>query len=197
MPVEHFFFNDGFSADSDANNVVNDAPANPGLDALEVAWAEPGHQGFLLEGELWGSVDNPLQRLLTHPAVHGGVADTGGEPTNGGNCADGDEHYLRVDFQGKEYAVGNPEAAAPPESVTLADDSSMNILSDTDGDGRVDYVSSVQFNGRWSAWRWVGEGGSGGGGVAQKNENHPLIPEYGGQEWEPGTWKCVERGEWG
>lgn len=39
------------------------------------------------------------------------------------------------------------------ESVTLTDDTGMTICSDTDGDGLVDYMSVVTFDGGWSAWR--------------------------------------------
>ncbi|HIW95836.1 MAG TPA: hypothetical protein H9867_05050 [Candidatus Corynebacterium gallistercoris] len=188
MPVEHFFFDDG--------PATLDTPLAADSLGADEAWLDSGHQGFLLEGDLLGTADDPLQRLLAHPAVHGTPADPSSEPSHGGEFTGRDGHYLRVEHHGREYTVGNPAATSPPESVTLADDTSMSILSDTDGDGKVDYVSSVQFNGRWSAWRWVGDG-EGRGGVAPKNNNHPTTPENGQQEWETGTWKCVERGEWG
>lgn len=48
---------------------------------------------------------------------------------------------------------GLEEVAGVEESVTLSDDTGMTICSDTDGDGRVDAVSVVTFDGGWSSWR--------------------------------------------
>lgn len=79
------------------------------------------------------------------------------------------------------------------ESVTIADDQGMSILSDTDGDGRVDYVSSVSYDGQWSAWRWI-ESGEAEGASQRKNSN---TPDTGNNQWQADAWKCVDRGEWG
>lgn len=79
------------------------------------------------------------------------------------------------------------------ESVTIADDQGMSILSDTDGDGKVDYVSSVSYDGRWSAWRWI-ETGEAEGASERKNRN---TPDTGNNQWQADAWKCVDRGEWG
>lgn len=79
------------------------------------------------------------------------------------------------------------------ESVTIADDQGMSILSDTDGDGKVDYVSSVSYDGRWSAWRWI-ETGEAEGASERKNSN---TPDTGNNQWQADAWKCVDRGEWG
>ncbi|MCG7263685.1 MULTISPECIES: DUF6802 family protein [unclassified Corynebacterium] len=79
------------------------------------------------------------------------------------------------------------------ESVTIADDQGMSILSDTDGDGKVDYVSSVSYDGQWSAWRWI-ETGEAEGASQRKNTN---TPDPGNNQWQADAWKCVDRGEWG
>lgn len=79
------------------------------------------------------------------------------------------------------------------ESVTIADDQGMSILSDTDGDGKVDYVSSVSYDGQWSAWRWI-ETGEAEGASERKNRN---TPDTGNNQWQADAWKCVDRGEWG
>lgn len=79
------------------------------------------------------------------------------------------------------------------ESVTIADDQGMSILSDTDGDGKVDYVSSVSYDGQWSAWRWI-ETGEAEGASQRKNDD---TPDPGKGRWQTDAWKCVDRGEWG
>ena len=79
------------------------------------------------------------------------------------------------------------------ESVTIADDQGMSILSDTDGDGKVDYVSSVSYDGQWSAWRWI-EAGEAEGAHIRKSSN---TPDTGHGRWQTDAWKCVDRGEWG
>ncbi|WP_296107629.1 DUF6802 family protein [uncultured Corynebacterium sp.] len=79
------------------------------------------------------------------------------------------------------------------ESVTIADDQGMSILSDTDGDGKVDYVSSVSYDGQWSAWRWI-ETGEAEGASQRKDSN---TPDPGKGRWQTDAWKCVDRGEWG
>ena len=76
------------------------------------------------------------------------------------------------------------------DSATVATDDGMSIFADTDGDGQVDYVSNVSFDGHWSAWRWLGEAGEPGG----VSEN---TPSYSGEKWDSRTWRCVDRGEWG
>lgn len=76
------------------------------------------------------------------------------------------------------------------DSATVATDEGMSIFADTDGDGQVDYVSNVSFDGHWSAWRWLGEVEKP-GGVGEST------PSYSGEKWDSRSWKCVDRGEWG
>ncbi|MGO1950298.1 MAG: DUF6802 family protein [Mycobacteriaceae bacterium] len=129
---------------------------------------------------------------------------------------------LLLDLDGVSYAL--PASADVPgveESVTLTDDSGMTICSDTDGDGLVDYMSVVTFDGGWSAWRlqasMAGESsvssitlngshgepdnsgiagnpreGRGTGGVVP-----PATPGNGIDNWNTVGWECVDRGKWG
>ncbi len=118
---------------------------------------------------------------------------------------DPNETILLWEFRGEEYLV---PADIDSDAATIADDKGLRVLADTDGDGRVDYVSSVDFDGSWSAWRWQQD-------AAQLRNYHAeapqgkitdlqeygnvggVTPEQGGKIWEVGAWKCVERGEWG
>ncbi|WP_186314612.1 DUF6802 family protein [Corynebacterium glyciniphilum] len=54
-----------------------------------------------------------------------------------------------------DETFGLPGSCVLPgeESVTLADETGMTICADTDGDGRVDTLSVVTFDGGWSSWR--------------------------------------------
>ncbi|KAB3519985.1 hypothetical protein GC425_08730 [Corynebacterium sp. zg254] len=122
----------------------------------------------------------------------------------------GDETLL-MEYNGVDYHI---PADMDTESATLTDGQGMNILADTDGDGRIDYVSSIDYNGNWSAWRWstdvggalgVGENsdqyGHGEDGTTAGDGTSPhswaSTPDMGKGKWEVGAWKCVERGEWG
>ncbi|WP_297667135.1 DUF6802 family protein [uncultured Corynebacterium sp.] len=122
----------------------------------------------------------------THPESHSGATpgsnssvDPGANPSAGPGSDPGARAW---------YGSGGVE-----ESVTIADDQGMSILSDTDGDGKVDYVSSVSYDGRWSAWRWI-ETGEAEGVSERKNSN---TPDPGKGRWQTDAWKCVDRGEWG
>lgn len=89
------------------------------------------------------------------------------------------------------------------DSATVATDDGMSIFADTDGDGQIDYVSNVSFDGHWSAWRWLGEGEAGGvetkSGQETPTSNPAVkdIPSHAGEKWDSKSWKCVDRGEWG
>lgn len=115
----------------------------------------------------------------------------GGEATTGG---------LLLDVGGVDYFV---PAEAHEESATFTSDEGMSILADTDGDGRIDYVSTVSFDGQWSAWRWISPAvppHAGGGGCETPNVGAPegeIHPEYGEKGWDKDRWVCVERGQWG
>lgn len=162
---------------------------------------------------------NPLEQLIGSPHVHRigpapeGMAhprgnsptESSGSPTPAeptGDPRPNQSGHLFLDYQGQRYVVAAPADAGNVESVTLADDTTMNILSDTNGDGRVDYLSSVCFHGGWSAWSAVVDEGINGGvddeGKMPPAPNQPpATPDGGHQEWKSETWKCVERGDWG
>jgi hypothetical protein len=80
-------------------------------------------------------------------------------------------------------------------SVTLADDKGMTICADTDGDGTVDYLSVVGFDGSWSAWRRLG---SIAGDIPDAaGASPPATPGRPTDNWNTHGWMCVERGDWG
>ena len=119
-----------------------------------------------------------------------------------------------------DYAIPDPEGL---DSATFTNEEGMTIVSDLDGDGRVDYVSTVSFDGHRAAWRPEGSGGSddspttenggnfmvGRGGVLKNEEENPAgtgatdgttpdaSPEIHNETWSVDRWKCVDRGEWG
>lgn len=48
------------------------------------------------------------------------------------------------------FDLGDP--GDPGASVTLADDRGLSIYADRDGDGAVDHVTTVLFDGTWRTW---------------------------------------------
>lgn len=106
----------------------------------------------------------------------------------------GQGNSLILGLDGVDYRIPTHD---DEESATFADEEGMSILADTDGDGRVDYVSKVTFDGQWSAWKW------------REPQESPLLPlngvaeeggyapEDGAENWEAECWICVERGQWG
>lgn len=97
------------------------------------------------------------------------------------------ENTLLMGVDGVDYEI---PTFRDEESATFTDDEGMSILADTDGDGRVDFVSNVTFDGRFSAWRWQSPQENG-------QVETPSAPECGAESWKADRWVCVERGEWG
>lgn len=129
---------------------------------------------------------------LLPPRPEGATHD-GPRGTGVGGVLD-DEHALILGLDGVDYRIPTLD---DEESATFADEDGMSILADTDGDGRVDYVSNVTFDGQWSAWKWQ---------APQENAVLPqdgvqsgdsVAPECGAENWDAERWICVERGEWG
>lgn len=74
-----------------------------------------------------------------------------------------------LDIGGELYDLGpglaDTDADGRADSVTLADERGLSIYSDIDGDGAVDHVTTVLFDGTWETWTSGGgtSGGAGGG----------------------------------
>lgn len=79
---------------------------------------------------------------------------------------------------------------AAEDAVTLTDDRGMAVCSDTDGDGHVDRLSVVGFDGSWSHWERGGQAGD-------TDAEPPVTPTGPTDNWTTSGWECVERGEWG
>lgn len=115
-------------------------------------------------------------------------------PIPPGGAAAAADNGLVLGVDGVDYLI---PTLHDEESATFADDDGMSILADTDGDGRVDYVSNVTFDGQWSAWKWrepQDEGVLPQDGVQSSDS---AAPECGAETWQAERWICVERGEWG
>ncbi|MEJ6549768.1 hypothetical protein PQI66_09460 [Corynebacterium sp. USCH3] len=60
---------------------------------------------------------------------------------------------LLLDLGDQTFGLPVSHVLPGEEAVTLSDDTGMTICADTDGDGRVDTLSVVTFDGGWSSWR--------------------------------------------
>lgn len=126
----------GFGGFDDFGDWDDAAWANPEWGSIYGAGGTEGTEGT---EDSVGSVGLPGMESLMPTATGGGT------------------DRLTVDLDGTSYEL--PASTTVPgheiveESVTLTDETGMTILSDTDGDGHVDYMSVVTFDGGWSAWR--------------------------------------------
>ncbi|MGV0869898.1 hypothetical protein [Corynebacterium kalidii] len=78
-----------------------------------------------------------------------GAADL--DPVSAGQVEAGEG--LLLDLGDVTFGLPVSHRLPGEESVTLTDDTGMTICADTDGDGRVDTLSVVTFDGGWSSWR--------------------------------------------
>lgn len=101
--------------------------------------------------------------------------------------ADVDGAGLVVEIDGQLYDLGDDEG-----SITLADDSGLSIYSDLDGDGTVDHVTTVRFDGTWESWS-ADEADS--SGVESASEDSAQTAESVGQ-WDAYSWERDARGSW-
>ena len=66
-----------------------------------------------------------------------------------------------IDIGGELFDLGagtaDTDSDGVADSVTLADDRGLSIFTDVDGDGTVDHVTTVLFDGTWETWRADGE----------------------------------------
>lgn len=199
MSVEHYLF-DSFGDPAGDDNASGGLPGVQQMGAQniggvvppvgsDIGIAGPGITGggFAEAGAVDGvgapgaaALHNPLERI-----INGHQGEEYFSPSAGSG--------LVVEIEGKDYLLTEK---ATEESCTIADEHGMSILSDTNGDGRVDYVSSVTFDGKWSAWRWNGGepevAASESGAVEVRS-----TPEYGQRSWNSDSWTCVDRGGWG
>ncbi|WP_448852627.1 DUF6802 family protein [Corynebacterium sp. 335C] len=71
------------------------------------------------------------------------------------------------------------------DSVTLADDDGLTIYTDTDGDGTVDEIVTVRFDGTWESWD-TSDAPTDGGGAGRAAGS-----------WGAADWELRESGTWG
>ncbi|WP_286683125.1 DUF6802 family protein [Corynebacterium sp. S1S1] len=103
-----------------------------------------------------------------------------------GQSADVGGAGLVVEVDGQLYDLGDDEG-----SITLADDSGLSIYSDLDGDGTVDHVTTVRFDGTWESWSSddVRAADAMGGAAAE------TVSAAG--KWDAYSWEQSARGSWG
>ncbi|MCG7269404.1 hypothetical protein MHJ92_05110 [Corynebacterium amycolatum] len=103
-----------------------------------------------------------------------------------GQSADVGGAGLVVEVDGQLYDLGDDEG-----SITLADDSGLSIYSDLDGDGTVDHVTTVRFDGTWESWSSddVRAADAIGGAAAE------TVSAAG--KWDAYSWEQSARGSWG
>ena len=102
-----------------------------------------------------------------------------------GQSADIGGAGLVVEVDGQLYDLGDDEG-----SITLADDSGLSIYSDLDGDGTVDHVTTVRFDGTWESWSSddVGAADAMGGAAAETAS--------AAGKWDAYSWEQSARGSW-
>lgn len=136
----------------------------------------------------------------------GGLGDFGGlDGLNNYDTVDGGgvvpDGHLVLDIAGVSYGLPASHdlgEGATEEAVTLTDDRGMAVCADTDGDGHVDRVSVVGFDGSWSAWERRRDAGTGPPADAPaQGAIPPVTPGAPTDNWRADGWECVQRGEWG
>jgi len=112
---------------------------------------------------------------------------------NGATPGDAADGSLVLDIGGGTYGLPAPhelDGTVGDAAVTLTDDRGMAVCTDTDGDGYVDRLSVVGFDGSWSSWRRTIDGRDTPGVP-------PSTPGSATDNWKICGWECVERGQWG
>lgn len=92
---------------------------------------------------------------------------------------------LVVEVDGQLYDLGDDEG-----SITLADDSGLSIYSDLDGDGTVDHVTTVRFDGTWESWS------SDDVRAADAMGEAAVEPASVAGKWDAYSWEQSARGSW-
>ena len=134
-----------------------------------------------------------LQYFSDQPASDGGVEARSPATPCGleaatpidGQSVDVGGAGLVVEVDGQLYDLGDDEG-----SITLADDSGLSIYSDLDGDGTVDHVTTVRFDGTWESWSSddVRAADAIGGAAAE------TVSAAG--KWDAYSWEQSARGSW-
>ena len=134
-----------------------------------------------------------LQYFSDQPASDGGVEARSPATPCGleaatpidGQSADVGGAGLVVEVDGQLYDLGDDEG-----SITLADDSGLSIYSDLDGDGTVDHVTTVRFDGTWESWSSddVRAADAMGGAAVE------TVSAAG--KWDAYSWEQSARGSW-
>ena len=102
-----------------------------------------------------------------------------------GQSADVGGAGLVVEVDGQLYDLGDDEG-----SITLADDSGLSIYSDLDGDGTVDHVTTVRFDGTWESWSSDDvRAADAMGGAAVESAS-------AAGKWDAYSWEQSARGSW-
>ena len=134
-----------------------------------------------------------LQYFSDQPASDGGVEARSPATPCGleaatpidGQSADVGGAWLVVEVDGQLYDLGDDEG-----SITLADDSGLSIYSDLDGDGTVDHVTTVRFDGTWESWS------SDDVRAADAMGEAAVEPASAAGKWDAYSWEQSARGSW-
>ncbi|MFW9177831.1 DUF6802 family protein [Corynebacterium amycolatum] len=134
-----------------------------------------------------------LQYFSDQPASEGGAEARSSATPCGleaatpidGQSADVGGAGLVVEVDGQLYDLGDDEG-----SITLADDSGLSIYSDLDGDGTVDHVTTVRFDGTWESWSSDDvRAADAMGGAAVESAS-------AAGKWDAYSWEQSARGSW-
>lgn len=114
----------------------------------------------------------------------------GATPIAGVDAHSFEDAGLIVEVDGQLYDLGDDGG-----SVTLADDVGLSIYSDLDGDGTVDHVTTVRFDGTWESWisDEVGAAEDAAGLI------EPVVPDVTDssvREWDAYSWEESAHGRW-
>lgn len=149
----------------------------------------------LREAEPLGSIYTALEKIEAHEPDPGRTT----EPVH-------PDDWLAVDLGGHRFTVPAESATA---SLTIHEPDRFNILSDRDGDGLIDHISAITYDGTWTAWQVSGghpagaesAGVAGEGGVVTGGEEVEdtggVTPDQAGEKGQGERWECVEWGQWG
>lgn len=155
-------------------------------------------------------------------AAFGGIGDGVGDWSSdwsGDWLRAGEEEWCEDWLSAESRLICNPGGAShglplsvdlgvgQDSAMTFADDRGMAVYSDTTGDGCVDHLSVVGFDGSWSSWQRSTDLGtpvlldpadiSGDTVGGAEGSGPPVTPTTPMDNWSADGWECVERGQWG